>query len=199
MAEAEYRLWNPQWHNCSYMVPVRKDKDGNYPMAIEISISEIASAAAEIGTAATAAKDGTTTPFIAIAVSSSASDDSGATDHLQRIHLIGISVSSAANYILGKEDPVYSIEEIVLNGVADVNSVRYYLRVLHAYGVSWGSGGSDAAGNVTIEAPANTALLTMDAGDNETNNSGMIWLATNYEGRWTRLFISLNDAALNQT
>jgi hypothetical protein len=197
--EAEFRLWNPQWHNCTVMIPVRKDKDGNYPMCITTSITEAASAVAEIGTAADAVLDGTTTPVQVVVVSSQANDDNDlAAADAQRVHLIGISVASSKNYILGKELPVYSVEEINLNGTSDVTSTRYYLRVMHAYCCKWGTTGSDAVGNITVEYPANTTKLTIDAGSNESNSSGLIYLAANYEGRWTRLFVSLNDAALNQ-
>lgn len=198
MGEAEFRLWNPQWHDCTCMIPTKKDKDGNYPMCITISISEAASAVAEIGTAADSALDGTTTPVQVIVVSSSADDDDGATKHVRKVHLIGLSVASAKNYVLGTEDPVYSVEELSMNGTTNVTSSRYYLRVMHLYAVQWGSGDADAAGAITCEYPENTALLTIDAGDNESNSSGLIYLADNYEGRWTRCFVSLNDAALNQ-
>ena len=198
MGEAQFRLWNPQWHDCSYMIPRKKDINGNYPMCITIQVSEAASAAAEIGTAADSALNGTTTPVQVIVVSSSADDTDNSAKDVRNIHLIGISVASPTDYINGDEDPVYSVEEIAMNGTTNVTSDRYYLRVMHAYACRWGSNGSDAAGNITVEYPENTALLTMDAGDNESNSSGLIYLADEYEGRWERCFVSLNDAALNQ-
>jgi len=196
--EAEFRLWNPQWHNCNVMVPVKKDKDGKYPMCITISVSEAASAVAEVGTAADAVMDGTTTPLQMIVVSSQANDDNDlAAADAQRVHIIGLSVASARAYINGEEDPVYSVEEVNLNGTTDVPTTRYYLRAMHMYCCKWGTTGSDAVGNITLESPANTTKLTIDAGSNESNSSGLIYLWTNYEGRWTRCFVSLNDAALN--
>jgi hypothetical protein len=198
MGEAQFRLWNPQWHNCTKSIPVRKDKDGKYPMCITIDISEAASAVAEIGTAADSALNGTTTPVQVIVVSSAANDDNDLADaDAKKVHLIGISVASATDYINGVEDPVYSVEQLNLNGTTNVTSTRYYLRVMHMYCVDWGTTGSDPVGNITCEYPENTALLTMDAADNESNSSGLIYLAANYEGRWERCFVSLNDTALN--
>ena len=206
MGEAKFRLWNPQWHNCTNMIPVRKDKHGHYPMVFDIEISEAASAAAEIGTAADNALNGSTTPVILYVASTSATDKDAAAGAVRRIHIIGISVASSKNYVLGTEDPVYSVEEVALDsadGTTDVTTSRYYLRVMHAYAVLWGTGGAashDAEGNITVaddDVPT-TTYLTIDAADNESNNSGLIYLAANYEGRWTRCFVSLNDSALNQ-
>lgn len=199
MGEAQFRLWNPQWHNCTMMIPRKRDKDGQYPMCITISVSEAASAVAEIGTAADNALNGTTTPVKVYVVSSSGDDTDSGTKHARRVHLIGLSVASATDYINGVEDAVYSVEEIALSGATDVITTRYYLRVMHMYVCDWGSGGSDAAGNIICESDADGTVtyLTIDANDNESNSSGLIYLAKDYEGRWTRCFISLNDTALN--
>lgn len=198
--EPIFRLWNPQWHNCTNMVPVRKDKDGHYPMTFEILANEAASAVAQIGTAADNALDGTTTPVLVYVVSSSADDTDNATKHARRVHLIGLSVASATDYINGDEDAVYSVEEIALAGATDVITTRYYLRVMHLYVCLHGSGDADAAGNIICEddTDGTTTYLTIDAASNESNSSGLIYLFTNYEGRWDRCLISLNDTALNQ-
>ena len=47
------------------------------------------------------------------------------------------------------------------------------------YAIEWGSGDDDAAGNITVESPANTALLTIAANANESNSS-VIYIADGY-------------------
>ena len=175
-------------------------------MTFEIYISEAASAVAEIGTAATGVLDGTTTPVVVYAVSSSDTDKDAAAGAVRAIHLIGISVASATDYINGEEEPVYSVEEIRITAAGGTTaqvSTRYYLRVLHAYATEWGTGGAashDAEGNITIDDDGlgGNVYLTIDAGSNESNNSGLIYVADGFYGRWDRCFLSLNDQALNQ-
>jgi len=196
--EGYFRLWNPQWCNSTSDNCVRSDLDGKRTMTIEIQISEAAAAVSQIGTAADNALDGHSAPASLYVVSSSADDTDNATKHVRAIHVIGISVSSAAAYLAGTEDPLYTVEEVRMNGTTNVRTVRYYIRVLHAYATEWGSGDADAAGNITCESPENTALVTIDAASNESNSVGMIYVEDGFWGRWERCYISLNDQALNQ-
>jgi len=132
-------------------------------------------AAEEKGTSEDSAKDGTTTPFEVIIVSSNVGDNrSTAAGYVHSVALIGISVASIADYKYGTEKPLKTVEVVAMNGTTDVTATRYYLWVDHAYACEWGTGAThDAEGDITIEAPANTDLLTIKATFNESN--GGIW------------------------
>lgn len=127
----------------------------------------------ELGTAAASVKDGTTTPFQITVVSAGVGDDRGtAAGHVHSVCLLGVSVSSAAAYTAG-ERPLVTAEVIHMDGTTDVLSTRYYLWVDHAYACEWGTGGTDASAAITIESPANTTLITIPAGNNESD--GGVW------------------------
>lgn len=190
--EGYFRLWNPQWTNSTGDKYTRTNLEGKRPITFEIAVSEATSAAAELGTAADAAFDGTTTPTVVYVDSSHADDTDDSTKDIRAVHVIGISVSSVKDFNEG-EKPLYSIEEIRTNGTTAVISTRFYLRLLHAYAAEWGSGGAVAAGNVIITNVTPTTYLTIDAGSNESNSSGLIYVHENYWGRWSRCYISAND------
>jgi len=190
--EGYFRLWNPQWTNSTGDKYIRTNLEGKRPMTFEIAVSEATSAVAEIGTAATAAFDGTTTPAVIYVDSSSANDTDAADKDVRAVHVIGISVSSVKGFNEG-EKPLYSVEEIRTSGTTAVISTRFYLRLLHAYAAEWGSGGAEAAGNVIITNVTPTTYLQIDADSNESNSSGLIYVYEDYWGRWSRCYISAND------
>ena len=133
------RLWNPEWTNITtthdiYKADVHSKKS---PVYIEIMYNGTCSAnATEIGAAADSAKDGTTTPFKLVIVSSSADDTDNAAKDVRAVRVIGISVPGNGATIAaatGFVDPdwankqVYSIEEIKMNGTTDVYSTRFWI------------------------------------------------------------------------
>ena len=133
-------------------------------------------------------------------VSSDAGDTNTDAGKVRKVCVIGISVASKYNYIQGTEDPIYTVEEINMAGATYVESERYYIRIMHMYASHWGSGGSDAEGTITL-VDANTGTghtyLTLDAASNESNSSGLIYVAENYWGRWNRCYISMNDVLID--
>ena len=82
-------------------------------------------------------------------------------------------------------------------GTTDATTTRYYLREIHGYVSDWGTDAShDAEGNITIEEPANTTLLTIAAGTNESNG-GTIYGCVGHMGRWCLLDLSHQDPDIN--
>lgn len=203
--EGYFRLWNPQWCNSTTDKCIRTNVHGKRKMTFEIAVSEAGSAVAELGTAADAVLDGTTTPVLIYLDSSSAVDKDADTGAVRAVHVIGITVASAYDYIQGIEKPVYSVEEVRCDATAGTTAVattRYYLRVMHMYATEWGTGGissHDAEGNITLDSTgsAGTVYITIDAASNESNSSGLIYLVDGFYGRWNRCFISLQDVAVN--
>lgn len=136
-------------------------------------------------------------------VSSQANDSNAiAAADAQKVCIIGLSVSSKYNFIHNAEKPIYTVEEINLAGATYVETERAYVRVMHMYCCDWGTTGSDAVGNITL-VDANTGtghtLLTIDAGSNESNSSGVVYVPDGRWGRWKRCFVSLNDEAIDVT
>ena len=163
-------------------------------------------AAEELGTAATAAKDGTGTVFQIIAVSAGAGDADAAGGHIRKLAIIGLTTNSQAGYDaylanpntpIGKAGkPILSVEVMNMNGVSDVPSVRFYLREpIKAYAIQWGSGGADASAAITIEAPANTALLTIAINQNESN-ACTLWFPKDTDVLVEQGNFNVNDATL---
>ena len=122
----------------------------------------------ELGTAKGATKDGTTTPYIVNVVCADALDDydNVAAGCVRAVAIIGPSVSSVAAYTAG-EVPKVTVELLRTNGIADVNSTRYYLWLDHAYACLWGGGGTDAEGAITLEAPSGTPQIVIAITQNE--------------------------------
>jgi hypothetical protein len=162
--------------------------------------------AEELGTAATAAKDGTTTPFQIIVVSAAVTDIDNAGGHVRKIAAIGLTTNSLAGYAAylanpltpaGKAGkPILSVEVLNMNGTTDVTSTRFYIREpIHGYAIHWGSGGQDASAAITIEAPANTALLTIAINQNESN-SCTLWFPKDTLVLIDQGNFNVNDATL---
>ena len=192
---ARIRLYNPDWTNCTDLT--RQDVHGNNKQYFEIFYSGTASATAtEIGAAADAILDGTTTPVL-LYVESTDAKDTLAGVGTQKVRLIGVSVASAADYLAGKEAAVYSVEEIEMATSAHKLTTRYYLRVIKLYGSSWGAE-TDTAGTLTVgnDATPTTTYLTIAAASNESNG-GSIWGCDGRYGRWSLLDISHQDTDHN--
>ena len=207
MAEEGYfRLWNPEWCNSSTDDCIRTNVRGKRNMVFEIAVTEASSAVAELGSAADNPLDGTTTPVILYVASTDALDRDAAAGCTRAIHIIGISVASSDDYVLGLEEPKFSVEEVRMDsadGTTDVTTERYYLRVMHAYATEWGTGDAgshetEGAISVANDAVPTITYLTMDAASNESNSSGKIYLVDDYYGRWTRCYISLHDEDINE-
>ena len=128
----------------------------------------------ELGTAAASVKDGTTTPFQVVTVRTDNAADSRAVaaGAAHSVALVGLTVSSVAAYTAG-EVPLVTIEVVAMAGTTDVTSTRFFVWLDHAYVCEWGTGASDATGTITMEAPANTTLLTIAATQNESD--GGVW------------------------
>ena len=132
---------------------------------------------AELGTAANATKDGTTTPFQVTVVSAAATDVDTSVGHVRKVALIGVTVSDADGRALNVSRAKLTVEVVNMNGTTDVVASRWYLREpIAAYACHWGSGGADAADAITIESPANTTLLTIAQAANESNG-GTLYFA----------------------
>jgi hypothetical protein len=200
------RLYNPEWTNLTTQVDTlyRKDEYGKAPTMFEIFYKGTSSAdATELGGAADSAKDGTATPFAITVVSASANDTDAANKDVRAIAVIGVSIPYAdiGKYVNDPTSctPQYSVEEVRMNGTTDVTPTeRAYLHVIHAYAIEWGSNGADAAGAITVESPANTALLTIAAAANESNGS-IIYGAADHWGRWRYVRTGPQDVAFNNT
>ena len=208
IAYVKKRLYNPE---------LIIDSDGVLPNSLKQTIrgyniptysikwTGTPQAGEELGTAASSVKDGTTTPFQITVVSSSVNDTDAAAGHARKVALIGVSVPSIQAYNQWLADsvqyydsrPKSTVEVVAMDGTTDVLSSRYYLWVDHAYVVQWGSGGTDAAGNITIESPANTTLITITATYNESN--GGVWhFPPNKKVKTRKVKMSMNAVAAAQ-
>lgn len=156
-----------------------QDNDGKFKPLYEIHWTGATQAGEELGTAATSVKDGTTTPFQITVVSSDVADNrSTAAGAVHSVALIGVTTNSIAGYAAwntygtttreGEDgEPKATVEVVAMNGTTDVLSTRYYLWVDAVYACEWGTGATDATGNIQVESPANTVLLSLLAGQNE--------------------------------
>lgn len=182
------RLWNPDLIiDTNGVLPNRlvQSINGKNKPYYEVKWKGTTQAGEELGTAAASVKDGTTTPFQITVVSSDVGDNrSTAAGFVHSVALIGVSTNSVQGYLDWTLDPLSAagragrpqstVEVVAMNGTTDVLSTRYYLWVDHAYACEWGTGAThDAEGNITIESPANTTLLTIAATYNESD--GGVW------------------------
>ena len=169
---------------------------------IEIFYKGTSSAdATELGGAADSAKDGTATPFAITVVSASADDTDDSTKDVRAIAVIGVSIpyGDIGKFVSDPTSctPQYTIEEVRMNGTTDVTPTeRAYLHVIHAYAIEWGSNGQDAAGAITIESPADTTLIQIALGENESNAS-IIYGAADHWGRWRYVRTGPHDVVFN--
>jgi len=187
IAYVKKRLWNPELIvDPTGLLPNRlvQNISGKHHHAYEITWKGATQAGEELGTAATSVKVGTTTPFLVTVVSAHADDTNAADKDVRAVALIGITTNSIAGYQAWNKDgistregrdgkPLSTVEVVLMNGVADVLATRYFIWLDAIYAVNWGSGGQDAAGNITAESPANTNLLVLLAGQNE--GEGGVW------------------------
>lgn len=122
----------------------------------------------EAGGAADNILDGTTLPVKCIVVSAQATDIDSITGHVRKVAIIGLAVKSLSDFQLGVENADLYVEVVNMNGTTDVNTQLYYLRLIHMYAIQWGSGDDDAAGAITLEYPANTTMIQINAAENES-------------------------------
>lgn len=133
------------------------------------------------------------------AYSSQADDTDESDKDARKVMIIGISVSDPVAAALGTEKPQYSVEQVSLAGATFVETTRYYKRVMHMYVCDWGSAGAEAKGNIKLidtDTATGHTYLTIDADANESNSSGLVYVADGFWGRWKRCYISMNDAAI---
>ena len=155
------------------------DPDNKFNPMYEIHWTGSTQAGEELGTAPTSAKDGTTTPFLVNIVSSDVADDwDNLAGAVRSVALIGITTNSLAGYLAWQNfgtstregqdgEPKATVEVVKTNGTADVLSTRYYIWLDHIYACEWGTGATDATGNIDAESPTGTVLLSLLAGQNE--------------------------------
>jgi len=131
IAYVKKRLYNPE---------LIVDPDGVLPMKLRqtnikganpiyyINWYGTTEAGEELGTAKTATKDGTTTPYLVNVVSSSALDDydDTATSGCRAVAIIGPSVSSVAAYTAG-EVPLATVE-VLWSSRRRINQILYLVR-----------------------------------------------------------------------
>ena len=161
------------------------DDHGRFKPLYEIHWTGATQAGEELGTAATSLKDGTTTPFIVNIVSSDVADDwddlAGA---VRSVALIGVTTNSLAGYLAwntygtttreGQDGrPRSTVEVVKTNGTADVLSTRYFIWLDGMYACEWGTGATDATGNIDAESPSGVVLLRITATYNE--GEGGVW------------------------
>lgn len=183
IAYSRKRLYNPDLivdPNGVLPQNLALDVDGRNKTLYEITWTGTSQAGEELGTAPDSAKDGTTTPYIVTMVSSDVADDRGtAAGAVHSVALIGVTTSSVEDYLEWKRDPTCSagirgkpqstVEVVAMDGTTDVLATRYFIWLDGLYACEWGTGATDATGNITAESPANTALLTIAATYNESN------------------------------
>ena len=172
------RLWNPEVIiDTNSVLPnqLKQTIRGYNIPTYSIKWTGTPQAGEELGTAGDSVKDGTTTPFVVTVVSSSNSDKrTTAAGMAHSVALIGVSVSAAEGIRGYVANAKSTVEVVAMNGTTDVTATRYWLWVDHAYVCEWGTGAThDAEGDITIESPADTDLLTIKATYNESN--GGVW------------------------
>ena len=109
---------------------------------------------------------GVVTPIVVYVISASANDTNvGGTGHVEKVTIIGID-----------ENDLVTSEEVSMNGATQVATTTLWKRIFHAYASEWGSGGSDAAGAITIANTAQEATyLTIAINTNESDGSA-VWI-----------------------
>ena len=157
---------------------LKMDEFGHMNPIYEIRWTGTTQAGEELGTAKTATKDGTTTPYLLNIVSSDVADDwDNAAGAVRAVALVGLSTTSVADYTewlarpnsnVGQRGrPRSTVEVLKTNGVADVVSTRYFIWHDAMYACLWGTGADDATGNIDSEAPTGTVQIRIAAGSNE--------------------------------
>ncbi|KKN56977.1 hypothetical protein LCGC14_0566990 [marine sediment metagenome] len=182
IAYVRKRLWNPELLiDVNKVLPylMRESIDGSHPIAYEITWIGATQAGEELGTPATAVKDGRTVPFLVNMVSSDVADKrSTAAGAVHSVALVGVSTNSIAGYAAWNEfgettregqdgKPRATVEVVAMNGTTDVLATRYWIWLDAIYACEWGTGASDATGIITAESPVNTNLIVLSATQNE--------------------------------
>ena len=184
IAYVKKRLWNPELLIDPNGIFGKSGKQliqtihGSRIPIYEIVWTGATQAAEELGTAATSAKDGTTTPYIVNLVSAGATDDrDNAAGAVHSVALVGVSTNSIDGYKEWGENPnstkgkagkpVATVEVVAMDGATDALGTRYWIWLDHIYACEWGTGATDAAGNIDAESPTGTVLLRLLAGQNE--------------------------------
>lgn len=148
------------------------DQNGRFQPLYEIHWTGTTQGGEELGTALTSSKDGRTTPFIVTMVSSDVADKrSTAAGAVHSCALIGITcdadgVDGAGAFIPGSKTYA-TVEVVAMNGTVDALATRLWIWLDGIYACEWGTGATDATGNITAESPANTTLITLAATQNE--------------------------------
>lgn len=202
VAYVKIRLWNPgrdciigDENDCLHglkRATFHMGKNTNQKYIEILWIGATQAGLEELGTAATTDLDGSTTPFLINVVSDDNTQDIVTGAAAQRVAVIGVTVSSIDAFFNKGEIPKQTVEVIDMAGTTDVYSVRYYLHTPHVYVCSVGSEG-DAKGTITIESPANTTLVTIGAGNMESNGCKIYFAPGDYV-KLDRVIISPTDA-----
>lgn len=180
IAYVRKRLWNPEllidpneiFGTHGQLLKQWDEHKQRYSPIYEITWTGATQAGEELGTAATSAKDGTTTPYIVNLVSAGALDDrDNAAGAVHSVALIGITcdadgVDGAGVYISGSKTYA-TVEVVAMDGATDALATRLWLWLDAIYACEWGTGATDAAGNIDAEAPTGTVLISLLAGQNE--------------------------------
>lgn len=179
IAYVRKRLYNPEilidpdeilGHNGKFLKMEAPDKTLE-PM-FEIKWTGGTQVGEELGTAVTSAKDGRTTPYLVNIVSSDVADDwDNLAGAVRAVALIGISVDvseiNGDGTLNRNAKPKTTVEVVRTNGTADVVATRYFIWLDGIYSVLWGTGATDATGNIDAEAPSGVVLIRLLAGQNE--------------------------------
>ena len=185
------RYWNPPsgdiiGDTTGILNGLRKRLNGGYRPTLEIYWAGL-SEALEMGGTATEVLNGTATPLQLFVDCAQNTDIDTAGGHVRKIAVIGLSMkaSEIAGYALGSGSSEYvaprlTVELIALNGTTGKSSVNYYTRLIHAYACQWGTAGADASGDITVESPATTDMLTITAAENESS-SGIFYFPAGME------------------
>lgn len=107
-------------------------------------------------------------------VSSSANDNDIAAGHVRKVSIIGYRN-------VGGSDLQLDSEEINMKGTTRVGSTYTdWIRIINFEASDWGTGGSDAAGNITLtDFDGTNTFYTITAGDN-TANGGRIYIPNGF-------------------
>ena len=186
IAYVRKRLWNPDllidpneiFGTHGQLLKQWDEHKERYSPIYAITWTGATQAGEELGTAAASAKDGTTTPFILTVVSSDVADNrSTAAGAVHSVAAVGVTTNSLEGYLAWQNDPiskegklgkpVATVEVVAMNGTTDVLATRYWIWFDALYACEWGTGATDATGNITGESPANTTLIQITAASNE--------------------------------
>ena len=96
-------------------------------------------------------------------LSSSNTDNQAAGGHLQEVNIIGTDENDE---LVTKPQLLHATA-----GTTVVTSTTTWKNVFHTYGIQWGTGDKDAAGNITVQKIDDTDLCVITAAGNESEGS----------------------------